>query len=682
LIVLTQNQRTVLIIDDSPEDRELYQRYLLRDREHTYQILEATLGRDGVAQWQSCRPDAVLLDFQLPDLDGLEVLAALQDPTHPTFLPVIMVTGRGDEAIAVQAMKAGAQDYLIKGQLSPTGLHLAVNAAIAAVQLRTQLQQSLERERQAREELELRVQERTVELQQTNEELQQEIEERKQADQKIYEQAALIDISPDAVFVRDLDCRVLFWSKGAEHLYGWSAAEILSQNSCQLLVVLPSPQLETALKTVVETGEWQGELNKVTKSGQAIVVYSRWTLMRDQVGQPKSILSVETNITEQKQLEAQFLRAQRLESLGVLASGITHDMNNILAPILVIAQLLPHKLPNLDQETQRLLKIVEDNARRGASLIQQMLTFARGLEGKQTAIQVTPLLTEQEQIIKSTFPKSIHVDCKILTPNLWIVSADVTQLHQVLMNLCVNARDAMPNGGTLTITAENKVIDQRFAQRHLEAQPGSYVMITVSDTGTGMPPDVKERIFDPFFTTKAFGQGTGLGLSTLLGIIKSHAGFVDVVTSIGQGSAFKVYLPAIAAPEMPTKPKPTFQLGQHELILVVDDEAPIRETTQTILEAFNYRVLTANNGRDAIAVYAQHRSKIRAVLMDMMMPEMDGTTAIHNLQQLNPSVKIIATSGLGVNHQQVAQALGTHTTLPKPYTAEELLNTLHLILSD
>ncbi len=677
---MTQNQRTVLIIDDSPEDRELYRRYLLRNEEYDYQILEASLGSDGVAQWQSCQLDAVLLDYQLPDLDGLEVLAALQDPTHPSFLPVIMVTGQGDEAIAVQALKAGAQDYLIKGQLSPTGLHLAVNAAIAAVQLQTQLQQSLEREQQAREELELRVQERTAELLQTVEHLQQEMQERKLADQKIYEQAALIDISPDAVFVRDLDLRVLFWSKGAEHLYGWSAAEILNHN-CQLLVALPSPQIETALKTVIETGEWQGELNKVTKSGQEIIVSSRWTLMCDQAGQPKSILSVDTNITEQKQLEAQFLRAQRLESLGILASGITHDMNNILAPILVIAQLLPHRLADLDQESQHLLQIVEDNARRGASLIQQMLTFARGLEGKRIAVQVKPLLTEQEQIIKSTFPKSIDVKRKILTPNLWMVSADVTQLHQVLMNLCVNARDAMPNGGTLTMTADNIVIDQRFAQLHLEAQPGPYIVITVSDTGTGIPPDVKERIFDPFFTTKAFGQGTGLGLSTLLGIVKSHGGFIDVVSTIGRGSEFKVYLPAIAATEMPTEPEPTLPQGQDELILVVDDEAPIRQTTQTILEAFNYRVLTANNGLDAIAVYAQHQSKIRAVLMDMMMPEMDGTTAIHSLQQLNPSVKIIATSGLGINYQQVAEGLGTNTMLPKPYTAEELLNTLQLILA-
>jgi two-component system, cell cycle sensor histidine kinase and response regulator CckA len=679
---VTHDQRTVLIIDDSPEDRELYRRYLLRDREHKYQILEATLGSEGVAQWQSCQPDAVLLDYRLPDLDGLEVLAAFQDPTHPTFLPVIMVTGRGDEATAVQAMKAGAHDYLIKGQLTPTGLHLAVNAAIAAVQLRTQLTQSLERERQALEELELRVQERTAELQQTNEELQQEIQERRLADQKIHEQAALIDISSDAVFVRDLDCHILFWSKGAEQLYGWSAVEILNQNSRLLLVVPPSPQIETALKTVVETGEWQGELNKVTKSGQEIVVSSRWTLMRDQAGQPKSILSVETNITEQKQLEAQLLRAQRLESLGVLASGITHDMNNILSPILVVAQLLPHKLHDLDQESQNLLKIVEDNARRGAGLIQQMLTFVRGLEGQRLPIQVPPLLTEQANIINSTFPKSIHASRQILTPNLWMVSADVTQLHQVLMNLCVNARDAMPKGGILTLTAENCLIDQRFAQNHLEAQSGPYVLITVSDTGTGIPPDVKERIFDPFFTTKAFGQGTGLGLSTLLGIVKSHGGFIDVVSAVGQGSEFKVYLPAIAATDIPPEPEPEFPQGQHELILVVDDEAPIRQTTQIILETYNYQVLTANNGLEAIAVYAQHRSKIRAVLMDMMMPEMDGTTAIHGLQQLNPWVKIIETSGLGVNSQQVAPEFGTNTVLPKPYTAQELLNMLHLILTD
>jgi two-component system, cell cycle sensor histidine kinase and response regulator CckA len=674
-------QRMVLIIDDSSADRELYRRYLLRDPEYHYTIQEAHLGQEGIEQWQHHQPDVVLLDYQLPDLDGLAVLTRLKQQVHELALPVIVITGQGDEAIAVQAIKAGAQDYLIKGQLTAERLYLAVNAAISTVQLRTQLQQSLERERQAHDALEIRVQERTAELIQINAQLQQEMSGRKQAEETIREQAALIDISPDAIFVRDLEYRVLFWNRGAEQMYGWTAAEMLGQDSQHLLKQRNAPQ-ETALKTILEKGEWQGELTKVTKSGKEIIVASRWTLMHDDARQPKSILSVETNITEQKQLEAQFLRAQRLESLGTLAGGIAHDMNNLLTPMLAVAQLLPLKCPNLDAESLHLLKILQDNSKRGANLVKQILTFARGLEGEHSSLQVGHLLSELEQIIRSTFPKSIELSRSVLTEPLWLVTADATQLHQVFMNLCVNARDAMPEGGTLSVTAENILIDEPFTQLHLEARIGPYVMITIADTGTGMSADVRERIFEPFFTTKDFGKGTGLGLSTVLGIIKSHGGFIEVLSEVGCGSQFKVYLPAIVTTEVQPNPSCHLPLGQGDLILVVDDEAPIRQTTQTILETYNYQVLTANDGIDAIALYAQHQGDVKAVLMDLMMPELGGIAAMRALQKINPQVKVLIASGLGLNYQQAVQELGTKTVLAKPYTTQELLNTLHRCLKD
>jgi two-component system, cell cycle sensor histidine kinase and response regulator CckA len=725
-MIMTQ-QRTVLFIDDSPEDRELYRRFLLQDGEHDYTILEAKLGQSGLEQWQSAQPDAVILDYRLPDLDGLEVLAAIQSQLHHSSLPVVMVTGQGDEAIAVQAMKAGAQDYLVKEQLSAVGFQTAVNTAIETVQLRTQLQQSQNRERLlsqiaqhihrtlnlteilqttvtevrqllktdrvlifqlqsggwgevvvesvgdpwtallsttlhdpcldesylepyrqglvvtrsdiydgtvdpchmrlleqfhvkaelvvplcqshrlwgmlivhhctaprswqpfeiellkilatqagiaiqqaelyeqaqrdlsdrkqaedalrlAHDELELRVQARTWELEQANHQLQQEIRERKQKEAQIREQSALIDISPDAIFVLDLEGHILFWNRGAEQIYGWLAPEILGQDSYHLLV---RPEhvshLQTALKIVRKTGEWKGELHKITKSGEEVIVSSRWILMQDEAGRPKSMLAVDTNITEQKRLEAQFLQAQRLESLGTLASGIAHDMNNILTPILVSSQLLPHKLPNLDPKNQELLKVITDNSKRGAELVKQILAFGKGLEGQRNTIQVFHVIAEIERVIHHTFPKTIELLCDLLTQDLWKVSADTTQLHQVLMNLCVNARDAMPQGGILRITAQNIVVDGVFAEKHLDAQIGSYVVIEVSDTGIGIPPEVIPRMFEPFFTTKSMVQGTGLGLSTVIGIIKNHGGFIDVTSQVGKGSQFKIYLPAIAA---------------------------------------------------------------------------------------------------------------------------------------
>jgi two-component system, cell cycle sensor histidine kinase and response regulator CckA len=351
--------------------------------------------------------------------------------------------------------------------------------------------------------------------------------------------------------------------------------------------------------------------------------------------------------------------------------------------MLAVAQLLPLKCPNLDTESLHLLKILQDNSKRGANLVKQILTFARGLEGEHISLQVGHLLSELEQIIKSTFPKSIELSRNIPTETLWLVSADATQLHQVLMNLCVNARDAMPEGGTLSVTAENILIDELFTQLHLEARVGPYVIITIADTGTGMAADVRERIFEPFFTTKDFGRGTGLGLSTVLGIIKSHGGFVEVLSKVGAGSQFKVYLPAIATTEVQPKHSSfDLPLGQGELILVVDDEAPIRQTTQTILETYNYQVLTANDGIDAIAVYAQYQGDVKAVLMDLMMPELGGTAAMRALQKINPQVKVLIASGLGLNYQQAVQELGTKVVLAKPYTAQELLNTLHQCLRD
>lgn len=288
----------------------------------------------------------------------------------------------------------------------------------------------------------------------------EDVTDRKQAEQRIYEQAALLNITSDAILVRDLEFQILFWNRGAEQLYGWTAAEAIGRNANHLLYQQISPQLKTALKTVVEQGEWQGELEKVTKSGRVILIASRWTLMRDDAGQPKSILSVDTDITERKHLETQFLRTQRLESLGTLASGIAHDLNNILTPILTTAQLLRLKFPHLDDRNQQLLKLQEDSARRGADLVKQILSFARGLEGKRTALQVGHLLMEVVKIARSTFPKSIEVLTDIPIASLGIVLADATHLHQVFMNLCINARDAMPDGGTLSLSAENFHVDE------------------------------------------------------------------------------------------------------------------------------------------------------------------------------------------------------------------------------
>ncbi len=513
------------------------------------------------------------------------------------------------------------------------------------------------------------------------EQIQTELNERKQAEQKIREQAALLDVATDAIFVCDLKNKILFWNKGAERLYGWMAQEAEGNIVNELLDRNTAANLEDVHNVLAESGSWQGELDQVTKEGKEVIVFSRCTLVRDQEQEqrPKSILVVNTNITENKQLEAQFLRAQRLESLGTLASGMAHDLNNVLAPILMSVQLLLLKFPDLP--TQNLLKILEANVKRGASLVKQVLSFARGVEGERMILQIQHLILEIEQIAKQTFPKSIEVYTE-LPSDLWTVSANATHLHQVLMNLVVNARDAMPNGGILSISAENLFIDAHYARMYLEAQVGNYIVITISDTGTGITPRNLERIFEPFFTTKEFGKGTGLGLSTVIGIIKSHGGFVNVTSQVGKGTQFQVFLPAVAV--IPSPPVDELELpkGHGELILVVDDEAPIREITKITLENSNYQVNTASDGIEALALYAQQKNEIKVVLMDMMMPSMDGATTMRAMQKINPQVKIIAVSGLASNDKVLeATGVGLKAFLSKPYTAQELLKTINGVLS-
>ncbi|MBD2694102.1 PAS domain-containing hybrid sensor histidine kinase/response regulator [Anabaena catenula] len=505
------------------------------------------------------------------------------------------------------------------------------------------------------------------------------ISDRKQVERKIREQAALIDVATDAIFVHDLENQILFWSQGAERLYGWTTEESLTKKTHELFYKESLLPLEAGLKATIEQGSWQGELEQITKTGREIIVASRLTLVRDESGKPQSILAVNTDITEKKQIEQQFYRSQRLESIGTLASGIAHDLNNVFAPILMIAQLLPSIFKNTDRRNQELFKTIETCAERGAGLVKQILTFAQGTAGKRILLNPGYLLTELLKVISQTFPKSIELRINIPINTLWMVQANPTQLDQVFMNLVVNARDAMPNGGTLTITAENRIIDKIFAQMHLEAKTGGYIVVTISDTGTGIPPEFLERIFDPFFTTKEIGIGTGLGLSTVLGIIKNHDGFVQVSSQIGKGTKFQVFLPTIEGTVSDVTIDQELAQGNGELILIVDGEDVVKQTTQEILEDYNYKTLVANDGIEAITLYAEHKQKISAILLDMLMPNMDGFTAIRILLTLNPKVKIIASSGLSANEQK-AIAEGAKKFLLKPYTTTDLLTALSYVI--
>ncbi|WP_375510240.1 response regulator [uncultured Nostoc sp.] len=759
----------VLLVEDNPGDVFLLQEFLKEVTTVVVDLIRVVRLSEAFDYLAKEIFDIILLDLSLPDSQGLKTFVIAHHQAKAT--PIIVLTGIDDETLAIRAMQEGAQDYLVKGQVTGDLLVRSMRYAIERQRADNALQQSEERFRVAlknspifvynqdcelrytwvynpsdgltveemlgkqdldiipvedaqrlttikrgvlttgigtREEVSITIKDTTRYYDLTVEPLRNESQEvvgvtcasidiserqaalreqqaalrdRKLAQEKIREQAALLDVTTDAICLRNLNNQIIFWNKGAETLYGWKATEAWGKNASELLYDEFSPEIEAALLQVVSKGKWQGELTKLTKMDKEILVASRWSLVCDEQGKPKSILTVDTDITDKKHLEAQLFRAQRLESIGTLASGIAHDLNNILTPILAGAQLLPLKFPNADERTRHLLEILEINARRGADLVKQVLSFARGVEGKRITLQLRHLIVELAKILKETFPKSIEISTDV-PQDLWMVSGDSTQLHQVLMNLCVNARDAMANGGSLSISAENLFIDENYARLNLEAKEGPYIVITVFDTGSGIPREILDRIFEPFFTTKDVGQGTGLGLSTVLGIVKSHGGFVDVYSELGSGTSFKVYLPAVGGMETFTPEELPLQTGHGELILVVDDEAAIQEITRTSLEAHNYKTLVASDGIEAIALYAKNSDKISAVLMDIMLPSLDGLTAIRTLRKINPQVRIIASSGLmSDNKLSAVAATGVNTFLSKPYTVNELLLSLQKVLS-
>ncbi len=643
----------LLLVEDSENDSLLLLRELRRggyqptwERVETLEALKNALSQ---SEW-----DLVICDYTLPDFSGTDALHLLKEIR--VDLPFLIVSGTINEEMAVAAMKAGAHDYLMKNNLA-------------------RLVPAVERE----------LREAAVR------------HSRRLAEEQIREQAALLDVAQDAILVLNLQDRICFWNQSAERLYGWAKEEVVGSKAARVLFATTPSEYAIARKTLMAKGEWQGEFNQFTKAKKAITVESRWKLLKNQQGEPQSLLVVNTDITEKKQIQAQFLRAQRLESIGTLAGGIAHDLNNVLAPILMGVDIL--RMRCADEKSNKVLDTIEVSAQRGADIVRQVLTFARGLDGNRGDLQIRHLIREIVQMARETFPKSIQI-LPDTPADLWIVYGDATQLQQVLLNLCVNARDAMPAGGSLKIKGENVWLGetgdslresnslippgtQQALSAHPDAKPGSYVLLTVSDTGTGIAPDLLEEIFEPFFTTKPIGQGTGLGLSTVRAIVNSHGGFIQVESELGKGTRFKIYLPAEATAQVQLDEREAEELlsGNGELVLVVDDEASIRDIARQTLEAFGYRVLTAEDGTEAVTLYAQHCPEVLVAIVDMKMPILDGRATINALRKIDSKLKIIPASGVTSDDRaDDLQGFDARSVLEKPYTAAHLLRTLSRVL--
>lgn len=438
---------------------------------------------------------------------------------------------------------------------------------------------------------------------------------------------------------------------------------------------------EKVTAAIAQEGLYEIEARVIRPDDTHRWLSARGHVLQNSESQPVLMVGVIADVTEKKRLEEQSLRTQRLESLGALAGGIAHDLNNIFTPILMSVQLLPVTIAQIDPRSRELIQMLESNVKRGSALVQQVLSFARGIEGERGIVQVKHIIEDIRQFAIETFPKAIEIKTNI-SPNLWTIKGDASQIHQILLNLAINAKDAMLDGGLLNISAANLSIDQQYVREHPQLRVGSHIAISVTDTGKGISPENLEQIFEPFFSTKKNDGGTGLGLATVKKIVESHHGAIDVVSQVGQGTQFNVILPASATPETEFTERLVIPKGRGELILVADDEATIREITRASLETHNYRVITAEDGIEAIASYVRERDEIALVLINMMMPVMDGATTILTLQKINPSIKIVAISGKSFSNRTMGdRQLKITSFLAKPYSTETLLQTISEVIN-
>jgi len=679
----------MLIVDDKEENLYLLNALLTG---HGCEVDTARNGTEALAKARENPPDMVVSDLLMPVMDGFTLLRTWRDDPRLGPIPFVVYTAtytdREDERLA---LNLGADAFILKPcdpeEFLERVFAVRDRSAAAPPSPREKCPSEAVLLRSYNETLVRKLEERTIQLEQLNRALQEDIAQRKRVEEHLRESEerfrATFEQAAVGIAHVDLDGRFLRVNDKLCDITGHTREELAHLTFIELTDPRDREDGDAARLDMLarKTRVYSKEKRYQTKGGGLIWAHVVTSLLWDREGKPKYFITVVADITERKKLEAQFLRAQRVESVGTLASGIAHDLNNVLAPILMSIDLLRSTVAG--EEADSLLRTLQASAQRGADLVRQVLSFAAGVEGRRVLLNPSHLLRELQGIIRDTFPKSISLEMAIKR-DLWPVMGDPTQLHQVFLNLCVNARDAMPEGGVLRVHAENAMLDETYCSMHLAARPGAYVIVDVIDCGSGIPPGIRDKIFDPFFTTKEIGKGTGLGLSTTLAIVKSHGGFIDLYSEMGNGSKFRVCLPAVAGgpPEVDlaaAAARPP--RGNGEVVLVVDDEEAIREVAKRMLEGFGYSVLLAPNGAEAMSIYARQRDEIKAVVTDMALPIMDGASLIAALKSLNPALGIIASSGLPANGG-IAEAAGIPASnfVPKPYTADVLLAALAKLL--
>ncbi|MGP8199378.1 MAG: response regulator [Limisphaerales bacterium] len=653
-------------------------------RRPKYEIDSAYQGQEGVALVDKARAEGrpyamAFVDVRMPPgWDGVETTSRIWKICPDT--QIVLCTAYSDYSWDEMMAKLDYSDRLVILKKPFDAVEVLQLASAMTEKYRLSLEA-----RTKMAQLEAKVEQRTQVLQQTNANLQIEIRERQKAADALRESEEryqlLFRANPLPMYVFDIKTLALLAiNQAALRGYGYSEEEMLAMTVKDLHCAEDLPVLDERLSEANVRRPANGFVSRHRRKDGSVLTVEIFARLITFAGR-EAKLSLANDVTEKKKLEAQFLRAQRLEGIGTLATGMAHDLNNTLAPILMSAGTLRWGLSSEEQE--RAINRIEACVKHGADIIQQVLTFGRGLNGERVAIQAGDLMNDVARIAGRTFPKNIVITAQA-EDGLWTAMGDRTQIHQVLLNLCINARDAMPDGGRLGLRARNVTLTEPRPALPAPAPPGPYLLLQVSDTGCGIAPHDRERIFDPFFTTKEIGKGTGLGLSTVLGIVKSHQGAVMVESALGKGSTFWILLPASpqaverATPYTP----PEMPGGDGEAVLIVDDEPEIVSGMKSLLEKQNYRVLAARNGLEALAVVHRHGPAIDAVVTDVVMPEMDGVELIRVLRKMHPRLRIIASSGLGTEQgggmrTEELEALSVKTFLAKPYTVDKLLEALH-----
>ena len=506
-------------------------------------------------------------------------------------------------------------------------------------------------------------------------------------EQALREQAALLDLTRDTVFVRDANDVITYWNRGAEEAYGWSRSEAIGRRSHELLQTeFPAPVADINAE-LERTGHWEGELVHTRRDGTTLVVASRWALQRDEHGRPSAVLETNNDITARKEaeaakarLEGELRRSQKMEAIGTLAGGIAHDFNNILGAILGYGELAQHKAGESGPLREHLDQVMQAG-NRGKRLVEHILAFSRSGVGERLPVHVQSVVEETLDLLAASLPPTIRLE-KMLRGADAAVVGDATQLHQVTMNLCTNAVQAMPNGGVLSVTLERTDVGEARELAHGALAPGPYVRLQVSDTGSGIPPAVLERIFDPFFTTKGVGEGTGLGLSLVHGIVADFGGAVDVETREGAGTTFTVWLPASGeAPARVVDAAGLLPHGNGEAVMIVDDERPLVNVAEEVLAGLGYEPVGFSSSVDALAAFRAEPERYDIVLTDETMPDMTGTDLAREIRRLRADIPIVLMSGYsGPQLTERARSAGVSDVLRKPLVSRDIAEALARVI--